>query len=77
MDQVNSKSSENAPSVPVGERIAADAPPPSSMNDLEALDIVKVSDTFTNSLHSFIFMETVRFLALQALQILTPKLLTC
>ena len=40
MDQT--KSADSVSSAPVGERIAGDAAPPSSMNDLEALDIVKV-----------------------------------
>ena len=38
MDQT--KSADSVSSAPVGERIAGDAAPPSSMNDLEALDLV-------------------------------------
>jgi hypothetical protein len=41
MDEV--KSTDSVPSVPVGERTPSDGVPPSSMNDLEALDIVKVA----------------------------------
>jgi hypothetical protein len=62
MDQVNSKSSDSAPSVPVGERISADAPPPSSMNDLEALDIVKVFSLMPQILLSvFSCLPMIRF----------------
>lgn len=45
MDQA--KSADSVSSAPVGgERIAGEAAPPSSMNDLEALDIVKVRRAF-------------------------------
>ncbi len=40
MDEV--KSAESAAGGAAGERIPNDSAPPSSMNDLEALDIVKV-----------------------------------
>jgi hypothetical protein len=60
MDQVHSKASDSAPSVPLGERVPTDVPPP-SMNDLEALDIVKVSAAFPLRLLLFIFIFTIRF----------------
>jgi hypothetical protein len=62
MDEV--KSTDSVPSVPVGERAAADAAPPSSMNDLEALDMVKVPPffAFCSALHDVVcLIAAIRF----------------
>lgn len=54
MDQTNS--TDTTPSVPAGERIPNDAPAPSSMNDLEALDIVKVCSSIAQKFACYFFL---------------------